>query len=233
MMKPHERLAEATTPDGTVLILYRHDGEYLLRANGSELMSTRRSHSEERLAELACAPLGTVAGASVLIGGLGFGFTLKAALELLGPDARVVVAELLREIIDWNRNPNYDLSGAELADPRVEVRHVDVAKVLGDGVAAYDAIVLDTDNGAESVTTRSNARLYRDKGIRMAMAALKPGGRLAYWLAEPDPRFVKSLERAGLAVTVESVRAHPTSGPYHTLLVSQRLRDLKAARAGA
>ena len=117
-------------PDGTVLTLYRHDRDYSIRVAGVELMSTRRYHSEEQLAELVCRPLEKRAGARVLIGGLGFGFTLRAALRTLPADARVVVAEIVGGIIEWNRNPEYPLAADALADPRVELRHADVADVL-------------------------------------------------------------------------------------------------------
>jgi spermidine synthase len=221
-VKPTERLGTATAPDGTVLTLFRHDGAYSIRVNGVELMSTRRHRSEDRLAELACGPLAGVAGASVLVGGLGLGFTLRAALRALAADARVVVAELVQGVIDWNQTPEYGLAADALADPRVALRHADVADVLRERSAAFDAIMLDVDNGAESFTTAGNARLYGAAGIRTAVAALRPGGRLAYWSAAPDPRFEAALRRAGLAVLVERARAHTTAGGWHTLYVAQR-----------
>jgi spermidine synthase len=221
-VKPVERLAEATAPDGSVLILYRHDGDYQLRVNGVELMSTRKSQSEERLAELGCAHLVEQPEARVLIGGLGFGFTLKAALRILPPDARIVVAELVAEVIAWNRNPGYALAGDAMRDPRVEVRNADVAQVLRTSAAAFDAILLDVDNGAQSLTTKGNEELYREAGVRAAMAALRPGGRLAYWSAEKDPRFRKTLQRVGLTVDEQHVRAHESSGAFYTLLIAHR-----------
>src|SRR3954468_11558997 len=129
-MKPLERLSEARTPNGTRIALYRHDGAYLIRADGVELMSTRRHLSEDRLAEVACAPLRDVPQARVLIGGLGLGFTLRAALRQLRQDAEVVVAELLAEVIAWNRDPAYGLSDEAMRDPRVSVVHDDVINVL-------------------------------------------------------------------------------------------------------
>ena len=133
-MKPYERLAEAAAPDGTVLTLYRHDGAYLLRIDGIELMSTRRSQSEVQLAELACRGLADQPGVRVLVGGLGFGFTMRAALERLGPDAQVMVAEIVPEVIAWNRNPEYALAGAAmdgLAERVASVVHVDLSGVFG------------------------------------------------------------------------------------------------------
>lgn len=221
-MKPVERLGQAVAPDGSVLTLYRHDGAYSLRVDGHELMSTRRHHSEDALAELVCAPLRDHEGARVLIGGLGLGFTLRAALRSLAPDARVVVAEVVEEVIRWNRDPGYALSAEELRDPRVELRHDDVANVLQASGGGFDAIMLDVDNGAAALTTRGNAGLYRAEGIRRAVAALRPGGRLAYWSAGEDPAFEKALRRAGLAVEVNRVRAHPTLKAWHTIFVATR-----------
>jgi spermidine synthase len=221
-MKRHERLAEATAPDGTHLTLIRHDGAYLLRANGAELMSTRRSHSEVELADVACLPIADRPAAHVLIGGLGLGFTLRATLRVLAPDARVTVAEIVQAVIDWNSNPEWGLSVDTLGDPRVTVRHADVLDVLRASVATFDAIMLDVDNGAEAMVTAKNSALYLDAGIRAAVAALRPGGVLAYWSAVADPPFVKRLERAGLTVTTQRSRAHGSTGPYHEIIVARR-----------
>ena len=220
-MKKTELLDTATAPDGTVLTLYRHDGAYTIKADGVELMSTRRHNSEDTLAELVCAPLQQSRGAQVLIGGLGLGFTLTAALRLLGADARVVVAEIMTEVIGWNQNPDYELAGNALRDERVELRHEDVARVLQRSRGRFDAIMLDVDNGAEPMTTSGNAQLYRSAGIGIASAALRAGGRLAYWSAHADPEFELSLGDAGLGVDVSTVRAHVTSGPWHTLYVAR------------
>ena len=221
-MKRLERLGQATAPDGSVLMLHRHDGDYYIRVGGEDLMSTRRFHSEEKLAEVVCLPLREAAAPRVLIGGLGLGFTLKAALRLLPADAHVTVAEIVGEIIAWNRNPEYALAGAAMDDPRVTVLHDDVANVLREGRGAYDAIMLDVDNGAEAMTTKGNAALYRSRGVKQAVDALRPGGRVAYWSADDDPRFAALLRGAGLAVETVKVRAHATSGSMHTLLVGRR-----------
>jgi len=221
-MKKLERLAEARTPDGTLLALFRHDGGYLIRADGAELMSTRHHHSEDRLAELACTPLRGRAGARVLVGGLGFGFTLKAALRLLASDAQVVVAELVRAVIEWNERPDYELAGAALRDPRVTLRHADVAQVLRENEGGFDAIMLDVDNGPDPMTTSGNGALYGDAGVRMSAAALRPAGRLVYWSAQDDRHFERTLRRAGLAVETVRVWSHGTSGALHTLFVARR-----------
>jgi spermidine synthase len=221
-VKRTERLGEATAPDGTVLTLYRHDGAYSIRASGVELMSTRRHRSEDRLAEAACAPLVGRPGVRVLIGGLGLGFTLRAALRTVAADAHVVVAELVAEVIAWNRTPEYGLAADALADPRVELRHADVADVIAERPAAYDAVLLDVDNGAEAFTTAGNARLYGAAGVRAAVAALRPDGRLAYWSATAEPAFEAALRRAGLVVEAERVRAYAGGGPWHAIYVARR-----------
>jgi spermidine synthase len=222
-LKRQERLGEALAPDGTVLTLYRRDGVYSIRTGGVELMSTRKYRSEEALAEVVCLPLEQSRGARVLIGGLGFGFTLRAALRVLPPEAQVVVAEIVSEIIEWNRNPDYALAGAALADPRVELRHDDVVNVLRAHPATFDGIMLDVDNGAAALTTGGNAELYRRRGIRTAAAALRPGGRIAYWSADDDARFGALLRSEGLSVQSIRVPAHATSGGMHTLLVARPL----------
>ncbi len=217
MMKPYERLGEARTPNGTVIALYRHDGAYLIRADGVELMSTRRHLSEDRLAEIACGPLREIPRARVLIGGLGLGFTLRAALRLLRADAEVVVAELLAEVIAWNADPRYGLSVEAMSDSRVCVVHEDVTAVLRANPGAFDAIMLDTDNGPDGMLMSENAPLYAAHGVASTVAALRKGGSVVYWSVSEDPGFVAILRKAGLAVRTLHVRAHDTAGPMHAL----------------
>jgi len=223
-MKPLERLGEARTPNGTVLALYRHDGAYLIRADGVELMSTRRHLSEDRLADLACEPLRERPGARVLIGGLGLGFTLRAALRHLREDAEVVVAELVPEVIAWNADPRYDLSAEAMRDPRVRVVRDDVVAVLRANPAAFDAIMLDTDNGPAGMLMSENEPLYAAGGIALTVAALRAAGTIVYWSVDDDPRFAGALQRAGLRVEALRVRAHDTAGPMHTLYVAAPAR---------
>ena len=191
-MKPLERLGEARTPDGTLLQFYRHDGAYLIRADGVELMSTRRHLSEDTLAEVACAGLTAREGVRVLIGGLGLGFTLREAL-----------------------------SAEAMQDPRVRIVHEDVVKVLRANPDGFDAIMLDTDNGPEGMIMAENSRLYSAGGIVATMEALRPGGVMAYWSVGDDPGFAGALQRAGCVVTDMKVRAHATSGPFHTLYIAR------------
>ena len=219
-MKPFERLAEARTPNGTVIALYRHDGGYLIRADGLDLMSTRRHLSEDRLAEVACSQLREAPRARVLIGGLGLGFTLRTALRHLREDAEVVVAELLAEVIAWNQDPRYGLSVDAMRDPRVRVLQDDVVDVLRANPAAFDAIMLDTDNGPDGMLMSENARLYAARGIEVTVAALRAGGSIVYWSVGDDPKFAGMLRASGLAVRTLHVRAHATAGPMHTLYVA-------------
>jgi spermidine synthase len=220
-MKPLERLGEARTPQGTVIALYRHDGAYLIRADGIELMSTRRHLSEDRLADVACAPLHDRPGARVLIGGLGLGFTLRAALRHLRADAEVVVAELVPEVIAWNADPRYELSAEAMRDPRVRVVNDDVVAVLRASPGRFDAIMLDTDNGPDGMLMTENAALYAARGIALTRAALRGAGTIAYWSVGDDPRFAGALRHAGLDVETLRVRAHDTAGPMHTLYVAR------------
>jgi spermidine synthase len=228
-MKPLERLGEARTPSGTVLSLYHHDGAYLIRADGVELMSTRRHFSEDRLAEVACAPLRETPGARVLIGGLGLGFTLRAALRELAGDAEVVVAELVPEVIAWNADPRYGISVDAMGDARVRIVEDDVTDVLRGNPAGFDAIMLDTDNGPDGMLMAENARLYERRGIAITVAALRAGGSIVYWSVGDDPKFVGALRATGLEVETLRVRAHETSGPIHTLYRATRRGSLRSS----
>jgi spermidine synthase len=220
-VKKTERLDEAVAPDGTVLTLFRHDDAYFIRVNGVELMSTRRHRSEEKLAELCCAPLQHAAAPRVLIGGLGMGFTLKAALRSLPREARVIVTEIVGKVIEWNATPEYPFAGAAMTDEGVDIRRDDVWNLIASGAGQYDAIMLDVDNGAEALTTSSNARLYRETGVTRTVAALRPGGRLGYWLSNPNAEFAEILRSTGLVVESHKVRAHDTSGGYYTLYIAR------------
>ncbi len=221
-MKPVERLGEARTPDGSRLELLRHDGAYLIRANGIELMSSRRHLSEDRLAEVACSGRSAQPGIRAMIGGLGLGFTLREALRHLGADAEVVVAELMAEVIDWNTNAEWDITDGAVRDPRVRLVHDDAFNVLRTNPGGFDAIMLDTDNGPDGQLLTENTQLYADYGIAVTVAALRAGGTIAYWSVGDDTKFVDALERAKLTVTRERVRAHTTAGPWHTLYVCRK-----------
>jgi spermidine synthase len=186
-------------------------------------MSSRAHGSEEAMAELACADLATRAGARVLVGGLGMGFTLRAVLDALGADARVTVAELVAAVVDWNRGPLADLAGRPLADARVAVEIADVGAVLRAATARHDAILYDVDNGPQALTRKRNQILYGPQGLALVKRALRPGGRFAVWSASPDERFAAQLRRAGFAaVDVHTVPARGRAGgPKHTIFVAR------------
>jgi spermidine synthase len=214
-------LDQALTPDGKTVSLHEHDGSYTIRVDGAALMSTRQHASEETLARLACAHLKSQARARVLIGGLGFGFTLQAALAILAPDAAIEVAEILPCVIAWNRNPLYHLAAGAMADRRVAVLQQDVAEVIRQRPAAFDAIILDVDNGPAALSMGANSRLYDFTGLQAVRAALKPGGLVAFWSAAANPPFERLLARAGFQVRVEHCRARPHAGSRHTIFLGR------------
>ncbi|HYP77947.1 MAG TPA: hypothetical protein VER12_18375 [Polyangiaceae bacterium] len=224
-MKKWTLLEQVTTPDGSTLSLAEHDGTYAIRVNGRELMSSRHSYSEEQLGVVACRPLESSKGACVLIGGLGLGFTLRAALTTLARDAHVLVAELLSEVVTWNQNPAYALASTALADPRTEVVIGDVARVIEQSAARFDAIMLDADNQTTSMNTAGNALLYQASGLAAVHRALKDGGTAVYWSAGEEPAFVQRFGKAGFAVEVQRVRRHPSVNASHFLLIGRKVTD--------
>lgn len=208
MEKPVE-LATARIPgEGTLMRLTKQDGRFTIWVRDAELMSSDLHRSEDALAELVCARLAAVPEASLLIGGLGMGYTLAAALKGLGPRARVVVAELMPAVAEWNRGPLAHLAGRPLEDPRVTVRVQDVALSLQTEEAAFDGILLDADNGPEGLTRESNDWLYSQEGLAAAYTALRPGGVLAVWSSTPDKGFGMRLLKAGFEF--EEVRVDVT-----------------------
>jgi spermidine synthase len=221
-MKRATVLEQVKTPDGSTLALVERDGEYVIRVNGRELMSTRHSYSEEQLGVVACQGRAQLKGTRVLIGGLGLGFTLRAALAKLGSDAHVVVAELIPEVVAWNRNPAYPLAAAALADPRTHVKIGDVADILWQSQSSFDAILLDADNQTTSMNTPGNSSLYQAAGLEKVWARLKPGGTVVYWSAGHEPLLAKRLASRGFEVEEQRVRKHPTAGGYHVLIVGHR-----------
>jgi spermidine synthase len=221
-MKKWDLLQQVERPDGTKMTLNVRDQEYVIRVNGRELMSTRHYASEEQLAVVACEGLEKQRGVRVLVGGLGLGFTLRAALKSLGPDARVDVAELLPAVVEWNKNPSYPLASASLNDPRTHVVIGDVADVITKGRGGYDAIMLDADNETTDMNTAGNASLYRMDGLARVHAALRPGARVVYWAASEEPRFAKLMGTCGFQVEVRKARTHATSGGSHTLLIGRK-----------
>jgi hypothetical protein len=216
-MKPLEILGESVAPDGTDMKLTCRDREYVILANGKTLMSSRMHGSEDEMARLACPKARLSGPPSILIGGLGMGFTLRATLDLVEVGATVVVAELVAAVVEWNRGPLGALAGNPLDDPRVQVDINDVAVTLGAGASRFDAVLLDVDNGPFAMTTFSNRRLYDDRGAAAMRAALKPGGLAAVWSAGDDPPYERRLRAAGFKVRRMRVRAHANKGPRYTI----------------
>jgi spermidine synthase len=217
-MIPLELLATAKALDGEELRLMRRGGDFMIVLDRNELMNSRMSGSEEALATMTARRLGERAAPHWLIGGYGMGFTLRAALRALGSDARLTVAELVPEIVEWARGPMAALTAGCLDDPRVNVVLEDVADLIAGGRGAYDAILLDVDNGPDGLVRAANDRLYTSAGLATAKAALKPGGLLAVWSAAKDPVFARRLAKAGFAVDEVQVRARSNGkGAKHTI----------------
>ncbi len=217
-MNPWVVIDQATVPgDGGEMKLLQRAHEFTINVKNEELMNSRLHGSEDALAELTCKPLAKRRRPKVLIGGLGMGYTLGVALEHLGPQAHVVVAELVPAVIEWNRTHLADLAGRPLEDSRTTVRQGDVGAVIKEKAAAYDAILLDVDNGPEGLTHEGNDRLYSPQGLAEAKAALRPGGVLAVWSAQPDKVFTKRLRATGFKIEEVPVRARGSRGRWHNI----------------
>jgi len=223
-MIPWEFLESAQVPsNGGELCLYRRGEEFSIRVGHRQLMNSRVHGSEEALAELACARIAGRARARILIGGLGMGYTLAASLRGLGTEGRVTVAELVPAVVAWNRGPLSALAGHPLQDARVLVQEVDIAQILRAARQAYDAILLDVDNGPEALGRRDNDWLYARPGLEAAHAALRPAGVLAVWSAAPSQLFVQRLRRVGFTVEELQVPARRSGkGRRHTIWLAVR-----------
>lgn len=224
-MKPTVLLGTATIPDTrSQLLLYEHDGNYSITIPGrGELMNSRTHGSEKALADLSCAHLQHGDRARLLIGGLGMGFTLAATLQAVGPGAEVVVAELVPEVVDWNRDVLGEAAGHPLADPRCSVHIGDVGDILRQPGSGFDAIILDVDNGPGAMIRAANDWLYGPAGLAAIARALRPAGVLSVWSAGPDRRFVKRMTRAGFRVDERIVRPHRAGkGARHCIWIASR-----------
>ncbi len=222
-MIPWEELDRQAIPgNGGDLSLHRRGAEHAIRVDGQELMNSRLHASEDALGALACGRIAGRPKAKVLVGGLGMGFTLAAALAHLGRDATVVVVELVPAVVTWNREHLGHLAGHPLRDPRVKVRVEDVGAVMRASPAAFDAILLDVDNGPEGLTRAGNDALYGRAGLAVARAALRQKGVLAVWSARPDPAFTRRLRAAGFRVDEQEVRARERKGAKHTIWLATR-----------
>lgn len=219
----HELVGTAQVPDGVELRLMRRGDEFTICLERNELMNTRVSNSEEALATMTSDRLGTRTAPEWLIGGYGMGFTLRAALKTLGDDATFTVVEIVPEIIEWARGPMQELTAGCLDDPRVVLVNDDVAMLIDSARDAYDAILLDVDNGPDGLVRRVNDCLYSNNGLLAAKAALRSGGILAIWSAHTDTNFTKRLEKAGFAVDVVRVRSRPNGkGAHHVIWFARK-----------
>lgn len=215
-MKPLELIDSASTPEGAALTLHRKGAEWLIRAANQDLMSSRAHGSEQEMARVA-GPF--TSGDRVLVGGLGMGFTLRAALD--AGAGEVAVAELMPAVVEWNQRYLADLARRPLEDPRTRLRIGDVAECL-DPSERWRAILLDVDNGPEAFTQVGNARLYGRAGLSRFRESLAPGGALAVWSGYEVASFPAALEKAAFRVEVHRVRAHAGRGARHVIYVGRR-----------
>jgi len=222
-MTPRELIGTAQIPGGEQLRLFRRGGDFMIVLDRNELMNSRMSGSEEALATMTCDRLHAGDAPRLLIGGYGMGFTLRAALAMLPPKARVTVAELVPEIIQWARGPMADLTAGCLDDPRVALIEGDVVSLIGASRETYDAILLDVDNGPDGLTRLANDQLYSMRGLAAAKAALASKGVLAIWSAGADAAFARRLKDAGFAVEEVRVRARSNGkGPHHVIWFARK-----------
>ena len=208
----------------TELTLSQRNDDFAIRISGlpGDLMNSRMHHSEDALAELGCDHLRSNPSARILIGGLGMGFTLAAALKIAGESAEVVVAELVPAVVEWNRGSLGQCAGRPLADSRSRVHLGDVAELIKQPAKPFDAILLDIDNGPEAMTHADNEWLYSQAGLHSIHEKLRPGGSVAIWSARADHRFAKRLAKAGFGVQSRTVRARPGKGSRHTIFVARK-----------
>jgi spermidine synthase len=192
-MRPRVKIAEARTPDGGKMVLYQHGRDFSIQINGQDLMHSRQHESELELARLGCAHLAGHKAPCILIGGLGMGYTLHQALEMLSCHARVVVGELLGAVVEWNREYLGELNGQPLEDNRVDLKTGDIVGLISRSRHRFDAILLDIDNGPSGMTDSGNRRLYGREGILSCRRALRESGCLALWSAEPSKKFERLL----------------------------------------
>ena len=222
-MTPRELIDTADVPGGEPLRLFRRGGDFMIVMDRNELMNSRMSGSEEALSTLTAERLAGRKPQRWLIGGYGMGFTLRKALGVVADDCEIVVAELVPKIIEWAKGPMAELADGCLDDPRVTVRIADVGAVIGGERGAYDAILLDVDNGPDGIVREGNDGLYSHGGLASAKAALRPGGVLAVWSAAPDPAFARRMREAGFAVDEVVVRARSNGkGPRHVIWLGEK-----------
>ena len=219
-MIPWALIDRATVPGGGELRLMQRDGEFSIMLGTIQLMSSRRTGSEEALATFSCDRIRDRKRPHILIGGLGMGFTLRAALTVLGADARITVAELVPAVVAWARGPLARIFKAALKDPRVDIHEGDVGRLIGSSRLTYDAILLDVDNGPEGLTRKANDQLYDSEGIKAARGALKPSGILAVWSSAPSKPFTERLCASGFRCDQIKIRANAADGARSVIWIA-------------
>ncbi len=232
-MIPSTLLGTASIPNnGGELRLTQRGDDFSIHLKGvrGELMNSRMHSSELALAELGCAHIHGKENAKVLVGGLGMGFTLAAALKAILTSSQVVVAELVPEVIEWNKGPLGECAGRPLDDDRVQVHLGDVAELFIIRQATYDAVLLDVDNGPEGFTQADNNELYSIESLQAIKDTLHPGGMLAIWSAWHDPKFIQQLKKAGYKVKDKTVRAHKGKGSRHTIYLARKIQEVSKAK---
>ena len=219
-MKPWNTVGKAVSPDGTRLELVEHDGDYVIKADDLPLMSTRMHFSEMELARLVCTKLKSKA--KVMIGGLGLGYTLRSALDLIPKDGVVVQVELVPEVIEWNKGPLGPFNNHPLEDKRTEIVQDDISKVIRQSKNNYDSIMLDVDNGPSTLVNERNAWLYTNQGLQSIKNALKDKGKVAIWSANDEPRFISHMKRNGFLAERHHIQAHKGKGGIRHVIFTGR-----------
>ncbi len=232
-MKPRVRIAAARTPGGGEMVLYRHDGDFTITIDGQDLMHSRQHASELALARLGCAHLVGHRAPKILVGGLGMGYTLRQALDMLGPAAKVVVGEISAAVVEWNRRFLGVLNGRPLEDPRLEIETGDIVELISGSVDEFDAILLDIDNGPDALSDPRNDRLYGHEGLGACRRALRDQGSLAVWSAAASNEFEKSMRINGFHVRRFKVAAQKgrKSRSCFVWVASESLNSLREAAA--
>ena len=210
-MKPRIKIAAAGTPDGGEMVLYQHDRDFLIEIDGQDLMLSRHHESELELARLGCAHLSGRKAPCILIGGLGMGYTLRQALDMLSSDAEVIVGELMKTVVEWNQEFLGELNGWPLADKRVDLRNGNIVELISSSRSMFDAILLDIDNGPSAMTYSGNSSLYGYEGILSCQRALRKKGCLAVWSAGPCKEYEQLLLRCDFHVRRYRVPAYKGS----------------------
>ena len=219
-MKPWNTVGKAVSPDGTRLELVEHDGDYVIKADDLPLMSTRMHFSEMELARLVCTKLKS--NAKVMIGGLGLGYTLRSALDLIPKDGVVVQVELVPEVIEWNKGPLGPFNNHPLKDTRTKIVQDDISKVIRQSQNNYDSIMLDVDNGPSTLVNERNAWLYTNQGLQSIKNALKDKGKVAIWSANDEPRFISHMKRNGFIAERHHIQAHKGKGGIRHVIFTGR-----------